>query len=86
MRLSRDTTTEYAVTPAGGAGSHLLGGLAMADALAVSPADVEQVEAGSEVELLLLRPRGEIDGRLDEEEERAEREAASGGTDGEADR
>lgn len=77
VRLSRDTTTEYAVTPAGGAGSHLLGGLAMADALAVSPADVDDVEAGSEVELILLRPRSEIDGRLDEEEELAALEGAS---------
>ncbi|MDO5740395.1 MAG: molybdopterin molybdotransferase MoeA [Ornithinimicrobium sp.] len=64
VRLSRDATGAYAVTP-GGAGSHLLGGLAMADALAVSHADDDQVVAGSEVQLHFLRPRAEVDARLD---------------------
>lgn len=71
VRLSRDTTGEYAATPAGGPGSHLVGGLALADALAISPADVDEVTAGTEVELLLLAPRSEIDGRLDEQDEQA---------------
>lgn len=68
--ITRDTTGEYAVTPAGGQGSHLLGGLAAADALAVSAADQDEVSAGSEVDLILLRPRREIDGRLEQVEER----------------
>lgn len=67
VRLERDSTGEYAVTPAGGSGSHLLGGLAQADALAVSDAEADEVSAGSEVELILLRPRREIDGRLEGE-------------------
>ena len=64
VRLERDPAGGYAVSPAGGAGSHLLGGLAMADALAVSPEDSEDVLPGAEVQLLLLRPQREIDARL----------------------
>ncbi|HSP60880.1 MAG TPA: gephyrin-like molybdotransferase Glp [Ornithinimicrobium sp.] len=64
VRLTRDVTGEYAVEPVGGPGSHLVAGLAMADALAVSGTDEEEVSVGSTVELLLLRPRREIDGRL----------------------
>ena len=45
----------------------VLGGLAQADALAVSDAETDEVSAGSEVELILLRPRREIDGRLEGE-------------------
>lgn len=67
VRVARDSTGEYAVTPAGGSGSHLLGGLAQADALAVSDVETDEVSAGSVVELILLRPRREIDGRLDDE-------------------
>ncbi|MFJ6657844.1 gephyrin-like molybdotransferase Glp [Streptomyces sp. NPDC091377] len=43
------------VTPVGGAGSHLIAALAHADALIVVPEDVETVEPGSEVEVVLLR-------------------------------
>lgn len=67
VRITADPSGGYAVTPSGGPGSHLVGGLALADALAVSAADVTEVEAGSEVELILLRPRAEIDGRLEAE-------------------
>jgi molybdopterin molybdotransferase len=42
------------VTPVGGAGSHLIAALAQADALIVVPEDVESVEPGSEVEVVLL--------------------------------
>ncbi len=42
------------VTPVGGHGSHLIGGLAQADALVVVPAEVEMVEAGDLVDVLLL--------------------------------
>ncbi|MFX0538173.1 gephyrin-like molybdotransferase Glp [Ornithinimicrobium sp. Y1847] len=73
VRLIRDETGGYAVEPAGGSGSHLLGGLAMADALAVSPPEVEEVETGAEVELMLLRPRREIDARLEAEVEELRR-------------
>lgn len=72
VHVHRDPTGAYAVTPAGGPGSHLVHPLATADALAISPADMAEVESGAEVELLLLRPRAEIDARL--ERERQERD------------
>lgn len=64
VRLSRDATGEYAVEPVGGHGSHMVAGLALADALAISAEEATEVEAGSRVDLVLLRPRREIDGRL----------------------
>ncbi|GAA1175112.1 molybdopterin molybdotransferase MoeA [Ornithinimicrobium humiphilum] len=64
VRVTRDSTGEYAVEPVGGHGSHMVAGLALADALAVSSEEATEVEAGSRVELMLLRPRREIDGRL----------------------
>lgn len=76
VRVARDAGGGYAVTPSGGSGSHLLGGLAAADALAISDAETDEVRAGSEVDLILLRPRREIDGRLDAEPERPEQGAA----------
>jgi molybdopterin molybdotransferase len=48
----------YVVTPVSGAGSHLLAGLARANALAVIPEDVEKVPAGEPVEVLVLERRG----------------------------
>jgi molybdopterin molybdotransferase len=48
----------YRVHPVSGAGSHLLAGMARANALAVVPEDVERVEAGSPVEVLVLERRG----------------------------
>ncbi|CAL9447327.1 Molybdopterin molybdenumtransferase 2 [Streptomyces sp. enrichment culture] len=42
------------VTPVGGAGSHLVAALALADALIVVPEDTESVEPGAEVEVVLL--------------------------------
>ncbi|MFF3845678.1 gephyrin-like molybdotransferase Glp [Streptomyces sp. NPDC002328] len=42
------------VRPVGGAGSHLIAALAHADALIVVPEDVESVEPGAEVEVVLL--------------------------------
>ncbi|MGV9253283.1 molybdotransferase-like divisome protein Glp [Streptomyces sp. NPDC003697] len=42
------------VTPVGDAGSHLIAALARADALIVVPEDVESVEPGTEVEVVLL--------------------------------
>ncbi|MBT2420667.1 molybdopterin molybdotransferase MoeA [Streptomyces sp. ISL-22] len=50
----RGTYTDGAVRPVGGAGSHLIAALAHADALIVVPEDVESVEPGSEVEVVLL--------------------------------
>jgi len=45
-----------AVRPVGGQGSHVVGGLAQADALIVVPPEVSQVEAGDEVSVIdLLR-------------------------------
>ncbi len=45
------------VAPVSGAGSHLLAGLARANALAVVPEDVEHVAAGDKVDVLLLERR-----------------------------
>ncbi|WP_448315314.1 molybdotransferase-like divisome protein Glp [Streptomyces sp. CO7] len=42
------------VTPVGGAGSHLVGALAQANALIVVPEDVTSVEPGDDVEVVLL--------------------------------
>ncbi|MCU1592325.1 MAG: molybdopterin molybdochelatase [Frankiales bacterium] len=48
----------YRVHPVSGSGSHLLAGMARANALAVIPEDVLRVEAGSPVEVLVLERRG----------------------------
>ncbi|WP_406125470.1 gephyrin-like molybdotransferase Glp [Streptomyces sp. NBC_00989] len=50
----RGTYTDGEVTPVGGAGSHLVAALALADALIVVPEDVESVEPGTEVQVVLL--------------------------------
>ncbi|MBQ1089609.1 gephyrin-like molybdotransferase Glp [Streptomyces sp. B93] len=50
----RGTYADGAVTPVGGAGSHLVAALAHADALIVVPEDVAAVEPGTEVEVVLL--------------------------------
>ncbi|MGW2516665.1 molybdotransferase-like divisome protein Glp [Streptomyces sp. NPDC001617] len=50
----RGRYADGAVTPVGGAGSHLVAALAQADALIVVPEDVESVEPGTEVEVVLL--------------------------------
>jgi len=72
VRIERDSTGAYAVRPAGGPGSHLVGGLAMADALAITGEDVTEVSAGTTVEMILLRDRTELDARLDVESEAAD--------------
>ncbi|MCA1713319.1 MAG: molybdopterin molybdotransferase MoeA [Actinobacteria bacterium] len=48
----------YHVSPVSGAGSHLLAGMARANALAVVPEDVTRVEAGQSVEVVVLERRG----------------------------
>jgi molybdopterin molybdotransferase len=48
----------YVVTPVSGPGSHLLAGMARATALAVVPENVEHVERGGQVDVLLLERRG----------------------------
>ncbi|WP_019066544.1 molybdotransferase-like divisome protein Glp [Streptomyces hokutonensis] len=50
----RGSYADGEVTPVGGAGSHLVAALALADALIVVPEDVESVEPGTEVEVVLL--------------------------------
>ncbi|WP_328829846.1 molybdopterin molybdotransferase MoeA [Streptomyces sp. NBC_00252] len=50
----RGTYADGAVTPVGGAGSHLVAALALADALIVVPENVESVEPGTEVDVVLL--------------------------------
>ncbi|WP_118082598.1 gephyrin-like molybdotransferase Glp [Streptomyces sp. CC0208] len=50
----RGTYDDGCVSPVGGAGSHLVAALAQADALIVVPEDVESVEPGTEVEVVLL--------------------------------
>ena len=48
----------YVVTPVSGAGSHLLAGMARANALAIVPVGVETIAAGDPVEVLVLERRG----------------------------
>ena len=48
----------YAATPVSGPGSHLLAGMARANALAVIPEGVESIERGGQVEVLVLERRG----------------------------
>jgi molybdopterin molybdotransferase len=48
----------YRVHPVSGPGSHLLAGMARANALAVVPEDVVRIEAGQPVEVLVLERRG----------------------------
>lgn len=50
----RGTYADGKVTPVGGAGSHLVAALAHADALITVPEDIESVEPGTEVEVVLL--------------------------------
>lgn len=49
-----DADGNGSVTPVGGAGSHLVGDLAAANCLLVVPEDVTSVEAGAEVDVLML--------------------------------
>ena len=48
----------YVVTPVSGAGSHLLAGMARANALAIVPVGVEEIAAGDPVDVLVLERRG----------------------------
>ena len=48
----------YVVTPVSGAGSHLMAGMARANALAIVPVGVEQIAAGEPVDVLVLERRG----------------------------
>ncbi|MEU5661222.1 molybdotransferase-like divisome protein Glp [Streptomyces longwoodensis] len=50
----RGSYADGTVRPVGGAGSHLVAALAHADALIVVPEDVESVEPGADVEVVLL--------------------------------
>ena len=54
--IERSDAARWTVGPAtaGGSGSHLAGGLGRAEAYAVVPADVEAVEAGTPVDVMLL--------------------------------
>ena len=47
----------YVISAVSGAGSHLMAGMARANALAVVPEDVERVPAGSPVQVMLLERR-----------------------------
>ncbi len=70
VRVERDSTGVFAVRPAGGAGSHLVGGLAKADALAVVDGETTEVTAGSTVGIMLLRDRRALEARLSAAEQR----------------
>jgi molybdopterin molybdotransferase len=48
----------HVATPVSGPGSHLLAGMARANALVVLPEDVESVERGGQVDVLVLERRG----------------------------
>ncbi|KAA9151463.1 molybdopterin molybdotransferase MoeA [Microbacterium lushaniae] len=56
VRLDRTDPAEWTAEPAtaGGSRSHLAGGLGRAEAFAVVPAEVERVEPGDSVEIMLL--------------------------------
>jgi len=77
VTVDLDTTGAYAVRPAGGSGSHLVGGLAQADALAVVEPDVTDVAVGSTVPIILLRERGVMHARLEAARRRQNDESAS---------
>ena len=47
----------YRVSPVSGTGSHLMAGMARANALAVLPEEVERVSAGDAVQVMLLERR-----------------------------
>ena len=48
---------EYAVTPVGGTGSHLIAGYAAADSLIVVPEEITEVPVGTPVPVMLLERR-----------------------------
>lgn len=76
VRLSRDLSGAYAATPVSGPGSHLVGGLARADGLAVIPPEVTEVATGSQVPVLPLRPIWAIEADLaDQRDAEADQEA-----------
>ena len=54
--IDRSDPAGWSVRPAttGGSGSHLVGGLAVAEAIAVVPAEVDHVSAGDPVDVMLL--------------------------------
>ncbi|MCK0113921.1 molybdopterin molybdotransferase MoeA [Ornithinimicrobium sp. F0845] len=81
VRLSRDASGQYAAEPVGGPGSHLVGGLALADGLAVVPAEVTDVATGSAVPVLPLRPLEEIEADLvsSADEDRSDRSDGEAG-------
>lgn len=54
-QVARVALTPEGVVPAGGSGSHLMGGLAAADALAYVPADIATLAPGDLVDVLELR-------------------------------
>ena len=64
VTLRRDISGAYAAEPVGGAGSHLVAGLAAADGLAIVPADETEAVTGSELSVLPLRPLSEIEAGL----------------------
>ncbi|MGW0658936.1 molybdotransferase-like divisome protein Glp [Streptodolium elevatio] len=51
---AKDAAEPGAVAPVGGHGSHLIGSLALANALIVVPEDATEVERGSDVDVMLL--------------------------------
>jgi molybdopterin molybdotransferase len=57
MEFLRVTLEDDQARLAGGQGSHMLGALAAADALAVIPEDVTQVQPGDPIECLPLLGR-----------------------------
>lgn len=78
VRLSRDVSGSYAAEPVSGPGSHLVGGLAQADGLAVIPAEVTEVATGSQVPVLPLRPVAEIEADLQAARQDGDGDAADG--------
>lgn len=64
VRLVADAAGGYGAVPAGGPGSHLVGGLAGADGLALVATETTQVEAGTEVDVIPFAALEELEVRI----------------------
>lgn len=69
VRVTRDAGGGLAATPVGGPGSHLVSGLGLADALAVTAPEVTEVSTGEQVPVRLLRPMPEIEAAYERDEQ-----------------
>lgn len=78
VSVEQDVTGSYSVRPVGGRGSHLVASLANADALAIVPAHIEDVETGSKIDIIELRSWGLVEARLSAQRAQEELESSGG--------